>query len=266
MAQRNWLRIGFTERGDGGLDLSWTKRLAEVDGVIVVTKSCNPGLREAVIQAQKTVPVIVHAGCTGLGSGTVEPNVPHPTRQLNWARELVDAGLPATRLVIRVDPIIPNKACAHAANRVVRGAAQRGLFDEGARLRASILDDYRHVKRRFANAGLASVYEGNRFAPNADEIALVADELAAAMPASVTLETCAEAGLAKALTERGAKAVAQGCLSLADIHEMGLDESRAPATTNGQNRGGCLCLTCKRELLTRKAQCPHGCLYCYWKG
>lgn len=266
MTQNNSLRIGFTERGDGGLDLSWATRLAEVDGVIVVTKSCNPKLRAAVLEAQTHKPVIVHAGCTGLGSGTVEPHVPHPTRQLDWMRELVDAGLPATRLVIRVDPIIPNPACAHAAALVVRGAAARGLFAQGARLRASILDDYRHVKQRFRNAGLTTVYDGDRFAPNAAEIALVADELAAAMPDDVALETCAEAGLAKAIAERGKKALAQGCLSLADIREMGLDETRAPRTTNGQNRGGCLCLTCKRELLTRKAQCPHGCLYCYWRG
>lgn len=48
------------------------------------------------------------------------------------------------------------------------------------------------------------------------------------------------------------------------ITEMGLPVP--DAGTNPQGRGGCLCLSCKTELLTCRAQCPHGCLYCYWKS
>ena len=28
----------------------------------------------------------------------------------------------------------------------------------------------------------------------------------------------------------------------------------------------CLCLAEKKELLTNKSQCLHGCIYCYWQG
>lgn len=30
-------------------------------------------------------------------------------------------------------------------------------------------------------------------------------------------------------------------------------------------RKGCLCPSNKYELLKNKKQCPHGCLYCYWR-
>lgn len=41
------LRIGITERGDAGLDLSWTHRLSAMDGAILITKNLNDRFRQA---------------------------------------------------------------------------------------------------------------------------------------------------------------------------------------------------------------------------
>lgn len=54
-----------------------------------------------------------------------------------------------------------------------------------------------------------------------------------------------------------------GCISAKDLRLMGLPlEGNA---VNPQNRKGCKCLACKTELLSNRRQCPHGCVYCYWR-
>ena len=66
-------KIGATDGGDAGLDLSWKEKLSSVDGAVLITKRVTPKLIEAV----RNLPnVIVHATCTGYGSTVLEPNVP----------------------------------------------------------------------------------------------------------------------------------------------------------------------------------------------
>lgn len=260
------LRIGFTERGDGGLDLSWAEKLNQVDGVIVVTKNLTGRkTRETILASQQQVPIILHATTTGMGSSVIEPGVPHPSAQLDALAELISAGFPAERIVIRVDPIIPTDECVHAAGSVIAGALARGILPK-ARLRVSVIDGYRHVAERFRAAGLAPLY-GGRWQANDDELSLVASMLEHYLSrCGGTAYACAEPRLSHLCQERGVNLVQQGCLSTQDLELMGIDPARAPHTVNGQRRGGCLCLTCKHELLTRKRQCPHGCLYCYWRN
>lgn len=43
------LRIGITERGDAGLDLSWAHRLSAMDGAILITKNLNDRFRQALL-------------------------------------------------------------------------------------------------------------------------------------------------------------------------------------------------------------------------
>ena len=53
---------------------------------------------------------------------------------------------------------------------------------------------------------------------------------------------------------------------IADLEELDLaDRCDIPTEINRQNRNGCLCLACKKEMLTQKHPCAHKCLYCYWK-
>jgi hypothetical protein len=261
------LRIGFTERGDGGLDLSWFDRLSEVDGAIIVTKNLTSRkTRQTIIEASKTKPIIVHAGCTGMGSSVVEPCVPHPTKQLDAIEALVNEGFPAENIVLRIDPIIPTDTCVHAAGSVIAGAIQRGILPK-ARLRVSVIDNYQHVIQRFRSAGLAPLY-GGAFQASSDELTLVADMLAHYLPRiGGVAYACAEPILTTLCQQRGVNLVAQGCLSMQDLELMGIDTCRAPTSVNGQQRHGCLCLRCKYELLRNpKRPCQHGCLYCYWRG
>ena len=54
-----------------------------------------------------------------------------------------------------------------------------------------------------------------------------------------------------------------GCVSEKDLEILGVE--KIPNLSMGGPRPGCKCLAIKRELLTNKKQCPHGCLYCYWR-
>jgi hypothetical protein len=267
------MRIGFTEAGDGGLDLSWYNPFVAgaVDGVVVVTKNVTgEKTRRALLAANAERPgrVILHAGCTGLGSTWLEPRVPAPDAQLDAVATLVNDGFPLDHVVVRVDPVIPRPDTLACAEYAIQGATNRRLLlpdGYGARLRISVYDEYAHVKRRLADRGYEPFYEGDRFRSNAGENTAVMDMLARAVPRGTAVRTCAEVTLVAQSKDRDdIEMVAQGCLSEEDLSLMGL---ALPANTgvNPQHRGGCLCLTCKTELLKNRRPCPHGCVYCYWR-
>ena len=253
------LRIGITERGDAGLDLSWTHRLSAMDGAILITKNLNDHFRQALRDAAQTKPVILHAGCTGWGGSALEPRVPRYDETLARLNAIVgDGTLPLSRCVLRIDPIVPTPEGLGAVRKVLDGMlACENL--QGIRVRISVLDEYRHVKKRLRSRGWASFYPGDAFQASPEQFAAVQALLDEYHDRhGVVFETCAEPALT------GDAVLRTGCVSAVDLTEMGLPVP--DAGTNPQGRGGCLCLSCKTELLTCKAQCPHGCLYCYWKS
>ena len=69
-------RIGITERGDAGLDLSWASKLDTVDGAIVITKFLSPACYDALLANKEKL--ILHATLTGYGHSVLEPAVPPP--------------------------------------------------------------------------------------------------------------------------------------------------------------------------------------------
>ena len=98
-------KIGITEAGDAGLDLSWKERLESVDGAILITKCVSPSFLKAVLEHKEKI--IVHATFTGYGRSVVEPCVPPPYEEFDAILQLVKNGFPRERIVIRIDPIIP---------------------------------------------------------------------------------------------------------------------------------------------------------------
>lgn len=70
----NQNRVGITERGDAGLDLSWADRLQHCLFAILITKNPNDKFISKVLTVTK--PIIVHITCTGWGGTELEPHVP----------------------------------------------------------------------------------------------------------------------------------------------------------------------------------------------
>lgn len=251
------MKIGITERGDASVDMSWAGvgGLSGYAGAILITKSITDDFIENVLG--QTKPIIVHATCTGWGGTKMEPGVPEYKTQLNQLKKLIDLGFPASRCVLRVDPIIPTD---EGLDRVKSVLDYFISLDTGVtRVRVSLVDEYRHVKSRYMKNGVEPAY-GCSFYPYYYQIAQVSDLLR--LYDSLKFETCAEDRLASMTVN----VRSQGCVDLVDLDLMNIPHCEG-MYRNPQGRSGCHCLSVKSELLSLKssAKCPHNCLYCYWK-
>ena len=250
-------KIGVTERGDAGLDLSWVNKLDSVDGAVVITKNpCSPAFQEAMLKnANKTV---LHATITGYGSVPIEPNVPDFGTAFRALRKMIRDGYPVERIVLRVDPIIPDENGIKLAEAMIRTGCE---FFGIRRVRVSVVDMYPHARERFKRAGLDLPY-GENFRASPAQFAAVDAMLARCKEIETcngvvitpSIEACAEPNL------RNATHV--GCIGPKEYELFGIP---LPEGEGFKQRRDCLCLPGKTELLENRRQCPHGCLYCYWK-
>ena len=263
-------RIGVTERGDAGLDLSWQN--TDNPGLLLITKNINQKFREAVLETFKQKPIILHATCTGFGGTWLEPNVPDYKTQLDNLKLLINSGFPIENVVLRIDPIFPTEDGGFKAVKTVLDYAKRiGVLTK--KVRISLCDMYPHVKQRWQAAGHTLPYQ-TFYAPDS-MIEQAAKYLQAwALEFNIEFVTCAEDTLvAKANELFGdpndiipgeSRIRVKGCISREDLKIMNLERLYVSAE-NAQRRNMCHCMAIKEEVLTNKCRCPHGCLYCFWK-
>ena len=250
--------IGVTEAGDAGVDLSWEKKLGDVDGAILITKNVTPDFRAAVMR--NTDKVFVHATVTGFGGSILELNVPRASKSLENVMALLCDGFPQERVVIRVDPIIPTEKGLDTALATI----EMFMAEAFARYRISVIDMYPHVRDRFTRAGLPLPYGGNKYA-GTEQLGLVDAMILEAKtfweylgnrPGELRIESCAEPWLKEPIP--------CGCVSAYDLALLGLDPSESDSV--GWQRQNCMCYSGKKELLSCRHPCKHNCLYCYWNG
>lgn len=253
-------KIGVTEAGDAGLDLSWVGRLCDVDGAIVITKQVSSDFCNAVMENKDKL--IVHATITGFGHSVLEPNVPSLYEEQQAVMELVNGGFSWNKVVIRIDPIIPTDKGLHTAFGVFKTFMGMGFN----RYRISVIDMYPHVRERFLETGLPLPY-GSGFSPSKTQLAAVDNMLRAVKEywaqcdnngSELRIESCAEPGLHETIQ--------CGCVSAYDTDLLGLRVKNDIMDSVGYQRSGCMCYSGKTELLKHKNRCQHGCLYCYWKS
>lgn len=81
-------KIGVTEAGDAGVDLSWEEKLDDVDAAVLITKCVSPDFFDATLRHKDKL--IIHTTVTGYGHSILEPNVPIYMRSLqqlwNWSK------------------------------------------------------------------------------------------------------------------------------------------------------------------------------------
>lgn len=257
------LKIGITENSDPSHDKTWIRKLKNIDGLILVTKGlAHPGMAKEAFTAHYTVPTILHCTCTGWGGTAMEPGVPEVGETMKALEDLILDGFPAKNVVLRIDPIIPTGDGLVCVDKVLRLLTELNdnishTGQQVTRVRVSIMDNYKHVMKRFQEAGYEPLY-GRKFQADFPEIRKVIAVLK--MYPEFAYSGCAETNLAK-MSEGMVKP--QGCISKEDLEMMGF--SGELFYENPQNRSGCHCLSCKTEVLQKNHTCPHGCLYCYWK-
>lgn len=225
-------KIGVTERGDPALDHDWLPWVRDGKPTILITKNCI--VIEKMLDDIVNPNVIVQCNITGWGGTDIEPNVPEWEKTVESYKSLSQK-YGEDHIVLRIDPVIPTyeglgRALSVAENKTATG-----------RVRISFLDAYPHVRLKFRELG--------RFIHDGFHAPL--DIRQRMWEALGKPEVCAEPGLPSS-----------GCLSAVDCEILGVKPSLA---LKGQ-RPLCMCLANKFELLTKKEPCPHGCVYCYWKG
>jgi DNA repair photolyase len=223
------MKIGITERGDGGLDQSWRNKLKTVDGAIIITKAPQLLLKE-----KMPTNTIIHCTITGFGGTIIEPNVKNPSITLNAYKQL-KMMYGTERIVLRIDPIITEHPTP--ALNILKHA------DKNDRIRISFLDAYPHVRNRFNEIGIKLHQPFHAYLNKRQEILKL-------LP--TTTEICGEPGMK-----------CTGCISQRDINAMNIDETIMKPLR--KQRENCECCEGKTELLTNKSQCAHKCVYCYWK-
>ena len=223
--------IGITERGDAAINHEWMTWVNNKQPAILITK--DPSKLFDLINNQMNI--IVHCTITGFGESILEPNVPIYMSALDGMYKIINL-IGLKRVVLRIDPIIPTIKGKETALKVFN------YKQPNQRVRISFLDMYPHVCKRFENQGIALPWKGLH-APldMRQQAALLFPEA----------EICGEPGFK-----------CTGCISVKDC--MILDQF--VAGFRGFQRPACACLAIKKELLSAKYQCPHKCIYCYWRG
>ena len=223
------MKIGVTERGDAALDQSWVEKAKDFDGLVLITKAPHklPKIPDN---------AIVHCTITGFGGTVLEPGVEPTEVTIPTYHKIVDEIGPQ-RTVLRIDPIIPTEKGLERSRKV--------FYETRSRVRISFIDVYRHIQLRFEKAGLPPIPSDSFHFP-----LWIRKQTMKLFPHA---EICGEPGL---------KCV--GCISTKDLDALGLEKRNLPKKVSTQ-REACTCLAVKTEMLERRGQCAHGCLYCYWK-
>lgn len=255
-------KIGLTEWGDPSVNYTWIDNMKYVQGAILITKNITDKFISEVLKISKEKPVIVHCTCTGWGGTIIEPGVPPYKTQLNQLKKMTETGFPAERVVLRIDPIYPSINGLKRVHSVLTYCFDTLKIPIG-RIRISVIDEYKHVKQRYKEAGLPNLY-GDSFQASQEQLELVNSLLEPwSKKLNIKFELCAENALFALAQEKDCYAV-KGCVNKDDVEKlMGLKVPNG-MPINGQHRSGCSCLDCKLQLIKRNSgQCPHKCIYCY---
>lgn len=240
-------KIGVTESGEISFNLEAFDRLYK--GNIIITKRLTDKVIEKLVEHQDKI--ILHLTVTGMGGTRIEPFVPKAEETHSKLVKLIEAGFPASHVVIRVDPIVPTERGMNTALDVIAAFGGLGI----KRLRFSFLDNYKHVKTRFKNEGIPELYGGEFHAPLEERLSHAKKIEEVARDAGFeSIEACGEPGIESI-----------SCLSQKDIDILGLT-GEITLEGSAEQRNSCHCPANKSELLRVKPhQCENKCLYCYWR-
>ncbi|MBQ8482858.1 MAG: DUF1848 family protein [Bacteroidales bacterium] len=239
-------KVGITEAGDPVFNLDIFDNLYRAN--IIITKNLTDSMIERLVKNSRSV--ILHMTCTGHGGTMLEPNVPAPEVTRMQMQKLLDAGFPASHVVLRIDPILPTVSGRKTAYYVAALFAGLGI----TRLRYSILDMYPHVKARLSKQDMPVPYT-TFHASYAARKATWEGIAAVGARYGYTVEACGEPDLPPT-----------PCLSQKDIDILGLRDKIFLESSAGQ-RKTCGCPANKSELIRkgRPHRCEHKCVYCFWK-
>jgi len=190
--------------------------------------------------------VFIQLTITGLGGTVFEPNVPPYAVALQQLRDLVKR-FGRRRVGVRFDPIIPGHN--DDVERYMRDFTAVGVHG----ITVSVIDAYKHVRERFARAGIAWPWAEGKHAPDEIRRPILDRAIAFAEEAGVTLRICCEPGYEQYQD--------YGCDFISDL--VALRPDGLPIKLQkGKQRKHCSCPKMVQVGLYCHP-CGHRCLYCY---
>lgn len=246
-------RFGTTEKSDPSFHLDIFDRLYE--GNLIITKRLSDEMIDKLIENKEKC--ILHMTCTGLN--TLEPVIPLKEITLTQINKLIEKGFPVNQIVLRVDPIIPTEKGTNTALSVISLFKDTGI----SRVRISFLDMYYHVRKRFSENNIKNPYPSEYFhAPEEMRISAYQKIKEVCDEYNMKLEMCGEIPI----EINGEKIETTPCLSQTDVDILGLTD-KITLVEKTKERIFCGCPENKTDLILGKPQqCPHKCLYCFWKN
>jgi len=185
---------------------------------------------------------------TGLGGTVFEPNAPRYEEALTQLRKLVDR-FGRERVAVRHDPIIPGHN--DETERHFRDFESIGVYG----ITVSIVDGYKHSRKRFAQAGIPWPWPDGLHAPDEIRMPILDRAVELAKGASFRLMICCEPGYEQHQD--------RGCDYIAHLVELRSDGVPFDLK-KGKQRKSCTCP--KMTQVGRYSdRCGHRCLYCYVK-
>ena len=245
--------FGITERGDASLDTRWVNYIKDFP-ILLITK--NPQKLYTIL---KTIPInnlkhiVVHCTITGLNNTNIifEPNVPSYENSFEWLQNISNllGDVNKNRVVLRIDPIIPDKDIFDRSARLMLNKAKN--YSSIKRIRISFIDNYSYLEERDMHLPWSTFH-----APLEKRLYYYNFIKEFCNDNSFELEVCGEPNIP-----------CIGCISEKDIKAVGLSLSDFYfSETGNKQRKYCKCLSIKHELLSNKHPCKHKCIYCYWKN
>ena len=251
-------KFGITDQGDPSLNFSWVDNLKNVVGAVVISKGIGEQFEDALLENKDKV--IYHATCTGLGGTILEENVPTVKEKFEHLTYLINCGFPAEQVVVRIDPLFPNKA-VKALNGVLNMdyiAKLKNILEMTKtlgikRVRYSHLRMYDYVYAKLKRISQEFSLENLTYSPF-DEIPLYK------ICPDLEYESC------RAFPMPGA--IQLGCISNKDLEILG-HKRKYKFSKRHPDISGCMCPNeCKLELILNKninkIDCNFNCKYCYW--
>ena len=239
-------KVGITESGEIAFNLNVFDNLYLAN--IIISKRLTNALIDKLIENKQKI--IFHLCITGWGNSELEPFVPTLETSRKKFGILIERGFPIEQCVLRIDPVIPTDEGIRKMYGVVKAFCDSGI----KRVRFSVLDMYKHVKKRFEKKGLEVPF--NTFhAPLIYRKRIYEDLCNFGKVYGFEVESCAEPGIESV-----------PCLSQKDIDILGLTNKVKLVGNKGQ-RTNCHCSSNKTELIKSKSKakrCNNGCLYCFW--
>lgn len=253
--------FGITETYDPCFVKDWDKRL-QPEANIIITKELTDEMIDIILENQHRV--ILHHTITGLGGTCWEPGVKACTHEIHQAFKLFDKGFPIQQYVLRHDPICwflaeTQMQATQMVFTTMRSLCERNGVSHKIRCRISMCDVYNHVKERLKELTNEEWPDTLSFhAPLS--VFEVYNQYFIKETDLFSFESCAENGK----VQFGDFVKQIGCVSPMDLSVLRIDSNDYTWPTDKQ-RPTCLCMAKKQILNIKPGQCPHRCVYCFWK-